>query len=434
MISKSQHKISLMILLIALLASQNCAGFVPTATPTTMPIATETATRLTTKTPTPKPTDTNTPDYVATADFIETASIDTIMSTVQPDVLENHSSPDGKWRVEVIRYDCINYPYPDYTASIAYEQLKLINLTDGSEQTIEDQLQNCDGISGGGLKGLLWSPNNRYYYTDWREGFPETCGNYIVPTIYRLDTVAQETITVGGGHISPDKTKIVMWEWQENEIVIWDLDKGEVGRVLALKTNLFNGQIWWSSNNQVILYLQTESDCAPNYGKSYITRLDLTDLSQSLMVEYDMSGTEIAVTPIPSGVFALLIYPPLVMNYDTSIWKDESQYADTRYMPVDYVLNNLRALGLETCRVGLQGPIGDFLVTPEKIQLGSIKYDVIVFTDSFGSVGAYYTEDNSLVGFNYEKGTSVLLVSASPTEWKECKALAEQVLSTLHVP
>lgn len=426
-ISKGQRKVLLTILLIVLFIGQGCVGIAPiTPSPTVSTL---------TQTPSPKPTDTktSTPDDVATANFIETASVNDIVATVQPEVLANYPSPDGKWRVEVIRYDCINYAYQDYIGIIAYEHLKIINLKDGNENIVDDQLQNCDGIGGGGLKGLYWSPNNRYfYYTDWREGFPETCGNYAVPAIYRLDTLTQESRLVGGGHISPDQTKLAMWE--ENEIVIWDLDKGEVGRVSALKPNLFNGQIWWSSNGQSILYLQTELDCAPNYGKTYITRLDLTDFSQSPLAEYDAPSTEIAVTPVPSGVFALLIYPPLIMNYDTSIWKDESQYADIRSMSLYFVTNLLQALSLETCHISVAGPIGDFLFTPEKIQLGALQYEIITFTDALGSVEAYYIENNSLVGFNYEKGTSKLLVSANPTEWSQCKALAEKVLSTLHIP
>jgi hypothetical protein len=181
MILKSQHKTSLTILLIVLFIGQGCvrnATVMPSLTPSTTTITptatksmTPTALRTSTLTPRPIVIRTPTPNDVATLNSIETASINTVNSTVQPVVLASYPSPDGKWRAEVIRYDCINYPYPDYTAIIAYEQLKLINLIDATEKTIEDQLQNYDGIGGGGLKGLYWSPNNRYfYYTDWREG------------------------------------------------------------------------------------------------------------------------------------------------------------------------------------------------------------------------------------------------------------------------
>lgn len=242
-----------------------------------------------TKTPSTTPTFSPTPDYVATQNFIETDSVNAVVSTVQPVTLAEYSSPNGKWRVDVIRYDCIKYSNGDYIGIIAYEQLKLVDLNNGTTKVIDEQRQNCDGIGTYGLGGLYWSPNNRYfYYTDSREGYPETCGNYVVPTIYRLDTISKETILVGGGHISPDQTKLAMW--QENEIVIWDLDKGEVGRGSGLIPNMLNGQISWSPDSQSIAYLQTTFDCAPDYGKVYATRLNLPDLSQSLLFEHEAPG------------------------------------------------------------------------------------------------------------------------------------------------
>ncbi|GJQ53096.1 MAG: hypothetical protein HKUEN02_19430 [Anaerolineaceae bacterium] len=141
------------------------------------------------------------------------------------------------------------------------------------------------------------------------------------------------------------------------------------------------------------------------------------------------------LTIVPSGIFALLIYPPLVMNYDVSVWKDESHYAETSSSPVYSVLNYLQSLSLETCQIGIQGPTGDFPFTPEAMQLGVVKYEVITFTDAPPGLNtAYYIENNSLIGFNYEAGASVLVVQASLSEWSECKALAEKVLSTLRIP
>ena len=468
MISKSQHKISVMILLMALLASQGCVGIAPTATPTTMPIETETVTRSTTKTPTPKPTDTNTPDYVATADFIETASINTLISTVQPDVLETHSSPDGRWRVEILRYDCINYNYPDYIGSIAYEQLKIVNLSNGAEKIVEDILLNCDGVGAFGFDGLYWSPSNRYfYYSDWREGTPDGgCGNYLSLPIYQLDTLTQEIITIDGNHISPDQTKLAMWQWQKNEIVIWDLDKGEIARVRGLMPNLVNGEIAWSSDGQSLAYLQTTFDCALDYGTTYVTRLDLAEMTQTLLIRYESPGfggiswkdsdqitlldgegklwiydlirreiepAPTTITPVPPGVFALKFYPPLIMEYETSEWKDKSRYEDTRVIG-----NYLQTRKLETsCILGVQGPT-DFNGTPPvfvPIQLGEISYSMIFWGDTQpGDKSAWYIENQSLTGYDYSPGLPILVVQASSSEWERCKALAEKVLSTLRVP
>jgi hypothetical protein len=291
MLFKSRLRILFVILLCGFVIGQSCTADSPTPPTQISTVVTATATFLPTTPPTVTVFLTSTPDDVATFRAIETASIQTLIATVPPFVLEENPSPDGKWQVEVIRYDCISYQYPDYVERIAYEQLKLIELGDGTEKPIKDQLQNCDGIGGGGLKGLYWSPNNRYfYYTDWREGHPESCGNYSVPMIYRFDTLTEENVTVGGGHISPDKTKLAMWERQKNEIVIWDLDQGEMGRVQSLERLRFNGEISWSPDSQSVVYLQTEWDCAPDYGRTYLTRLNLTNMSQELLFEQEAPG------------------------------------------------------------------------------------------------------------------------------------------------
>jgi len=458
MILKCPHKISLTILLITLFTSQGCVGIFPTATPTTMPIASETVSTLTTKTPIPKPTNTNTPDYVATDDFIETASINTIMSTVQPEVLETHSSPDGKWQVDVIRYDCINYAYPDYTGIIAYEQLKIVNLSNGAEKIVEDQLLNCDGVGAFGFDGLYWSSGNRYFYfSDWREGSPDGgCGNYLSLPIYRLDTLTQEIIMIGGGPISPDQTKLAMW--QENEIVIWDLDKGEVGRVRGLSPDALAGGIGWSPDGQSLVYLQTTFDCAPDYGTTYVTRLDLTEMSQTLLLKfqppgfggvswevpdritlmdgngkfwaYDLSTKEtlflgasaLTPTPVPTGIFPLMFYPHLILEYDASEWT---------------MVNDLQSRNLKTCAIGEQGPT-DFNGTPPvlvPVQLGNISYSIIFWEGAqAGDRSAWYIEGQSLTGYDYSPGLPILVVQASLSEWEDCKILAEKVLATLHAP
>jgi hypothetical protein len=140
-------------------------------------------------------------------------------------------------------------------------------------------------------------------------------------------------------------------------------------------------------------------------------------------------------TLVPRGVFALLIYPPSVMNYDVSAWKDESDYPAMSSHPPYEVLNYLQSLSLASCQIGVQGPTGDFPSTPETIRLDNVTYEVITFDDpASGSTTAYYIENKSLAGFNYETGSPVLMVQASSSEWTECKSSAEEVLATLQVP
>ena len=443
MVERVYPKALILPLLMLGLLGQACSGNSPAAArsetpapesdtplPTGIPSRTDTPRPMATRTPTP---DFAATEYIATLHSMETASIQTIVSTVQPALLAEYPSADGKWHVEVIRYECTNYSPEEV---IAYEQLKLIDLSDGSEQVVADQRLNCGGLGAFGFEGLVWSPNNLYfYYSESRVGFPDgMCGDYYAPPIYKLDTRTGETMMVGGGHISPDGTKLAMW--LDNEIVIWDLDGEGIVRVRPLKHNLSGGQITWSLDSQAIIYVQTESECAPDYGTTYITRLDLTDYSQTLLAEYPAPGTAVAITPVPAGTYAIMIYPPLMMNYDPMVWKDESHYESQRLMPVYFISNYLQSLNLESCVIGPQGPIGDFPLTPETVQLGRVRYHVVTFTTEMpeDSVNAYYIEDQSLPDFNYENGTAVLSVRANPSEWDRCKALAEEVLATLHAP
>lgn len=461
MASNTRPKGKFLLILIVLLI-QGC-GVGPS--PAELPVM-QTATKPMTFTMTPS----RTPSPSPTPDFIATNSVNALVTTVRPRVLDTYLSPDEIWTVEIIRYNCVRYAYEDYRGILAYEQVQLRNLSDGTVKIVDDQLQACDGIGTYGFDGLYWSPSGRFfYYTDSREGYPGGCGNYIMPAIYRLDTVTQTSIMVGGAHISPDETRLAMWDG--DDIVIWDLDRGEIGRVRSLVPGFLAGEIAWAPDSQSLVYLQTEFDCAPDYGVSYLILMDLGKMSQTLLVKYPPPGfggvdwhsaaqvtlwdgdgnywtydlstkeklflgrTPFTPTPVPVGIFALLTYPPLVMDYDVTVWEDESQYAEVSIKPTYSVLNYLKSLSLETCQIGIQGPTGDFPLTPEAVQLDSVKYEVITYTDSPpGFTTAYFIENKSLIGFNYEAGTSVLVVQASLIQWNECKTLAEKVLSTLRVP
>jgi hypothetical protein len=277
------HRALLLNLCITTLVISSCIGSSPSTSSPTAPVVTQTL-------PNPTAIKTSTPDEVATAHGIETASINYVIATVQPTVLASYPSSDGKWRADIIRYDCVNYTYPDYIGSIAYEQLKIVNLSDGTEKIVEDMLLNCDGLGAFGFDGLYWSPSNRFfYYSDWREGSPDGgCGNYLALPIYRFDTLTQEIITLSGSHISPDQTKLAIW--QDDEIIIWDLDQGEVARIKGLAPNTHSGEISWSPDGQSLIYLQSTLDCAPDYGTTYVIRLDLAERSQSLLFKFDSPG------------------------------------------------------------------------------------------------------------------------------------------------
>ena len=248
----------------------------------TSPVPTLTPVETTTSTPTPKPGKT-TP--ASTADFTATAMVEAIIATAQPEALASYPSPDMQWQVELVRYDCVDlaggYPH-------AYEQLKLIRKDHGIEHFFEAQLLYCGGLGAGGLGGLFWSPNSRYfYYTDAREGVPDGSCGYWQRTIYRLDVLTHDLELVGAGHLSPDNTKLAMW--QNHELAIWNLDEGEIGLIPALAPDAMPADIAWSPDNSAFVYQETAFDCLP-FGQSYLVRVDLPGFEQTLLLESDAPG------------------------------------------------------------------------------------------------------------------------------------------------
>jgi len=184
-------------------------------------------------------------------------------------------SPDRNWRVETIIYDCTQVTEDGPNA---YEQLKLIRVSDGTESVIVTQLLYCGGVGAFGFEGLYWSPKGHYfYYTDAREGSPDGLCWYWERPIYRADVLTQETEFIGAGPLSPDRTKLAMW--QDKDLVIWGLDEGEMARIPAANPDAKRGPISWSPDSGSLVYLQTTSDCFP-FGLSVLVRLDVSESQQ----------------------------------------------------------------------------------------------------------------------------------------------------------
>jgi len=204
----------------------------------------------------------------------------TVVAANKPKTLASYPSPDGKWQAVFTTYGtCTQRSEADMNA---YEHLKLIQVDNQSEKVVDSQLQYCGGLGAYGLGGLFWSPNSRYfYYTNAREGMPEGCGSWERPLV-RLDTANWKIERLGGGPLSPDKTKIATWQGQE--LVVWDVNQGEIARTMVAVPDAITGEIAWSPNGQSIVYLQTALDCYP-WGKSYLVRLDLPKLKSSLLLK-----------------------------------------------------------------------------------------------------------------------------------------------------
>jgi hypothetical protein len=194
-------------------------------------------------------------------------------------IYTSHLSPDGKWQAEVVIYDCVPVGEVD---EFAYEQLNLIQTANDSTEIADSQLQSCGGLGAFGLAGLFWSQNSQYlYYTNAREGVPDGCG-YWEPPFLRLDVSNLESQYLGGGTLSTDGTKLATW--QGRELIVWDVNEGEIARITAIASDVETGPITWSPDSHSLVYVQFESYC-PVSGLSYVVRIDLPDLKQTLLLE-----------------------------------------------------------------------------------------------------------------------------------------------------
>jgi heat shock protein HslJ len=220
---------------------------------------------------------TTTPPTRATPDIATT-----VMAIEPPRLQGSCPSPNGEWRAEVVVYDCVRVGEVD---EYAYEQLRLVQVSGGEEEIVASQLRYCGGLGAVGLDGLFWSPNSRYfYYTDAREGVPDGCGYWERPVI-RVDTIHQDVERLGGGPVSPDRSKLATWVG--HELVAWDVNGGETARVPANAPDAGAGPIAWSPDSESLVYVQSASYC-PLSGKSYVVRVDWSELRQTLLLESEM--------------------------------------------------------------------------------------------------------------------------------------------------
>jgi Tol biopolymer transport system component len=176
-------------------------------------------------------------------------------------------------------YDCVPVGEAD---EFAYEQLNLIQTDDNSVVGADSQVQSCGGLGAFGLAGLFWSADSQYfYYTNAREGVPDGCG-YWSPPFLRLDVSNPAPEYLGGGTLSADGTKLATW--QDHELVVWDIDGGEMARLPATMPESEIGPVTWSPDGQSLVYVQVESHC-PLSGMSSVVLVDLPELRQTLLLE-----------------------------------------------------------------------------------------------------------------------------------------------------
>lgn len=217
-----------------------------------------------------------------------TDAVETVVATNQPKVRASYPSPDGKWQVDVTVYnECTenNHQTP------SYEELVLVDLASGSQSPFEGELLNCGGIGAGGLDGLFWSANSRYfYYSTAAFSSPDGCAFGWTRPITRLevDTMVTEYRT---GIVSPDHSLIT--SWGGNTITVWEVESDQeteldtadpAGSVIGLA---------WAPDGKGFVYLENEPGdtdmCIPS-GKSTVVRVDLPSYTQQVLLTADASG------------------------------------------------------------------------------------------------------------------------------------------------
>lgn len=244
----------------------------------------------TTATDTPKPTETLTP-----ARFTETPNptptiVGTVIAMSEPTIHSSHRSPDGEWQAEVVIYDCVPV---GMEGEFAFDQLNLIQLGENKTIAADSQLLSCGGLGAFGLAGLFWSPNSRYfYYTNAREGVPDGLCGYWSPPLLRIDVENPVPEFLGIGSLSKDETRLATWF--QNELILSDVDEGEIARLPPFAPGTEIGPVTWSPDSQSLVYVQTELHC-PLSGNSYVVRLDLPSLEQTLLLESE-SPTFVSAT------------------------------------------------------------------------------------------------------------------------------------------
>lgn len=146
------------------------------------------------------------------------------------------------------------------------------------------------------------------------------------------------------------------------------------------------------------------------------------------------AGTEDAIllstpTQVPAGLFLVQNYMPLSLDYDTSLWVDKSEYSNTETR-----MNHLQSKQMNSCILGPIGASG-FYPSPDRIvDLNGNQYEVVEVRTQQDRVVIYYFAISVIDGYDSEISIPVFNVIANASELHECVRIAEDVLSTLHVP
>lgn len=250
----------------------------PTAIPPQIASATPESATVVPEPPTPAPEPTATGTAEESETNLEEGIEALLRAGFQPRILARYPSPDGSVEGQVLIYDCTTIIEGQENA---LDVLRIVSMENQEVvQEVDSQLQYCGALGGFGLGGLFWSPSGRYfYYTDAREGQPDGCGYWVRP-ISRFDREDGTTQDLGAGPQSSDGSRLATW--QGGDLVVWEIDGGELGRVAAAIPEQALGPIAWSPDDQYLVYLQADQFCSPN--QSTLVRVNVADMSSEVLL------------------------------------------------------------------------------------------------------------------------------------------------------
>jgi Tol biopolymer transport system component len=209
------------------------------------------------------------------------------MAAAAPESVQVFTSPDQSWRAEVVRYECTLVSEVD--GELAYEQL-LITGPDGEATPIAQQLQFCGGLGAGGINGLFWSPDGKSFYFDMaREGTPDgvPCMHwYTGKSRLNLEKLEVEVLPGRGlpgiGSLTPDGYGLLLLG--EPDLILWDLDQGEVDRSTHPYPDLSVKSTAFSADGSRVIYVLRQ-DCIRPGADSFVVVLNLADWTHTIVLE-----------------------------------------------------------------------------------------------------------------------------------------------------
>ncbi|MFO7661587.1 MAG: hypothetical protein R6X18_03230 [Chloroflexota bacterium] len=260
----------------------------PAETATDSPEPAATATPLpaveATEPPTPTPAPTEVPAEPEEDNNIEQGIAAILALGYEPRVHARYPSPEGSTEAQVLIYDCTTIIEGQENA---LDVLRIVDSNSGEiVQEVTSQFQYCGGLGAFGLGGLYWSPSGRFfYYTNSREGLPDGCGFWTRP-VSRVDTTDWSIEELGGVALSQGGDKLAGWDGPE--LVMWDVDGKETGRIEVAREDAAKGPIVWSPGDEYVAYLLAKQFCVPDTdNESTVVIVDVSDMSEEVLLTSD---------------------------------------------------------------------------------------------------------------------------------------------------